>query len=110
MDAMNPPPVTVVVSTRNRSEYILKTVQSVLLNDYPNFDVLVMDQSENDLTEAILRPLLGDPRFRYLRTPTKGLSVGRNLAISATQSQFIALTDDDCEVPLQLASGTGVLL
>jgi len=48
---MNPPPVTVVVSTRNRSEYILKTVQSVLLNDDPNFDVLVMDQSENDLTE-----------------------------------------------------------
>ncbi len=99
MNTMNPPPVTVVVSTRNRSEYILKTVQSVLLNDYPNFDLLVMDQSENDLTEAILRPLLGDPRFRYLRTPTKGLSVGRNLAISATQSQFIALTDDDCEVP-----------
>ena len=99
MDTMNPPPVTVVVSTRNRSEYILKTVQSILLNDYPSFEVLVIDQSENDLTEAILRPLLGDPRFRYLRSPTKGLSVGRNLAISATQSQFIAITDDDCEVP-----------
>jgi GT2 family glycosyltransferase len=99
MDAMNPPPVTVVVSTRNRNEYIFKAVQSILLNDYPNFDVLVMDQSENDLTEDILKPLLGHPRFQYIRTPTKGLSVGRNLAISSTQSPFIAITDDDCEVP-----------
>jgi len=96
---MDPPPVTVVVSTRNRSEYILKTVQSILLNDYPSFEVIVVDQSDNDLTETALKPILHRPHLRYLKTPTRGLSVGRNLAISTTQSQFIAITDDDCETP-----------
>lgn len=99
MDKTHPPPVTVLVCTRNRGDSIVNTVQTVLLNDYPDFELRIVDQSEDDLTESSLRPFIGDPRMRYLRTATKGLSVARNLAISTTQSEFIATTDDDCETP-----------
>lgn len=97
MDKTDQPKVTVVISTRNQGDRIVKTIQTILLNDYPHFELRVIDQSEDNTTEASLRPFLDDSRFYYLRSPTQGLSAGRNLGIRHTQSEFIALTDDDCE-------------
>jgi GT2 family glycosyltransferase len=99
MDKTNTPPITVVISTRNRGGSVVKTIQTILLNDYPHFELRVIDQSEDDTTEASLRPFLDDSRFHYLRSPAQGVSAGRNLGIRHTQSEFIALTDDDCETP-----------
>ena len=99
MDRNYTPPVTVVISTRNRGDRVVKTVQTILENDYSHFELRVIDQSEDNTTENSLQPFLGDPRFHYLRTTTKGISIGRNLGISNTQNEFIALTDDDCETP-----------
>jgi len=96
---MEYPLITIVISTRNRGDRIVKTVQTIFENEYPHFDLRVIDQSEDDLTETFLRRFRGDPRFHYLRTALKGLSLGRNLGIRNTQSEFIALTDDDCEIP-----------
>jgi GT2 family glycosyltransferase len=97
MDQNYTPPVTVVISTRNRGDRVVKTVQTILENDYPHFELRVIDQSEDNTTENSLQPFLGDSRFHYLRTTTQGVSIGRNLGISNTQSEFIAITDDDCE-------------
>ena len=99
MDKIDPPQVTVVISTRNRAERIVKAVQTILENDYPHFEVRVIDQSEDDLTETSLRTFLGNPRFHYMRTHIKGISAGRNLGIDRAQTEFIGLTDDDCETP-----------
>jgi GT2 family glycosyltransferase len=92
-------PVTIVISTRNRGEKVFKTVRSVLKNDYPHFVLVVIDQSENDLTKNAINPFLKDPRFQYMRSLTQGLSTGRNVGIKSAQSEFFALTDDDCETP-----------
>ena len=73
MDKIDPPQVTVVISTRNRAERIVKAVQTILENDYPHFEVRVIDQSEDDLTETSLRTFLGNPRFHYMRTHIKGI-------------------------------------
>lgn len=51
-----------------------------------------------------------DPRFHYLRSSTKGLGRGHNAAIALTQSELIAITDDDCVVPPNwLSAVVGVL-
>jgi GT2 family glycosyltransferase len=99
MDKAHTPPVTVLVCTRNRGDGVVNTVQTILLNDYPDFVLMIVDQSEDDLTESSLGPFIGNPRVRYLRTATQGLSVARNLAIGVMQSEFIVTTDDDCETP-----------
>lgn len=92
------PPVTVIVATRNRGDSVVMAIKSILGNTYPSFELLVVDQSENDLTEKAVRPYLDDPRFCYLRTATRGLGVSHNLAISRVSTELIAITDDDCEV------------
>jgi len=91
--------MTVVISTRNRSDQILRTVQSVLGNDYPSFELRVIDQSEDNKTAEQLQPLRGSTPLCYLRTATRGLSLGRNLGIDGALGELIAMTDDDCEVP-----------
>jgi GT2 family glycosyltransferase len=99
MDKTSLPPITVVVSTRNREERILPTIQSILSNDYPQFELILVDQSQNGAAEDVLRPFQTHSHFRYIRTDLRGLSYGRNLGIRKTKNEFIAFTDDDCEVP-----------
>jgi glycosyltransferase involved in cell wall biosynthesis len=98
LQATNVPPVTVVISTRSRGDSIVATVRTILLNDYPNFALRVVDQSVDDVTAASLRPFLDNPRLRYTRSATTGVSTGRNIGIGEAQSELIAITDDDCEV------------
>jgi GT2 family glycosyltransferase len=93
------PPVFAVVATRNRGDNVVLTIQSILKNRYPDFTLLLVDQSDNDLTQEAIRPFQTDPRFFYFRTATKGLGISHNLAISRATTEIIAITDDDCEVP-----------
>ena len=99
MNSMDIPPITVVVSTRNRGDGIVKTVETILSNDYPQFELRVIDQSEDESTETSLLPFMKSPHFQYLRTVSKGVSTGRNLGINSTRNEIIAVTDDDCETP-----------
>ena len=92
------PDITVAVSTRNRGSEIFKTIETVLGNDYDNFDVVVVDQSDDETTRDALKPFFGDPRFSYVPSTKRGLAAGRNVAIAACDSELIAMTDDDCEV------------
>lgn len=98
---MNTPSVTVVISTRNRSLTVSKTIHTVLQNDYPHFELRVVDQSEDNKTGDSIRRLFADPRICYKRTPTVGLSTGLNLGIAESRNDLIAVIDDDCEAPAQ---------
>jgi GT2 family glycosyltransferase len=93
------PPVTVVISTYNRGSSIIATIESVLANDYPRFTVLVVDQSDDEATEAAVSRFRGDTRFRYLRSTIRGLGAGHNTGIRHATTELLAITDDDCLVP-----------
>jgi len=92
--------VSVVICTRNRPDLIGNAVASVLANDYPTFDVLVVDQSTDDRTGEIVRGLGGDhANLRYLHTARAGLSRAYNIGIRETSGELLAFTDDDCIAP-----------
>lgn len=92
------PKISVVVPTRNRGPQVLKTVETILANDYPGFETTVVDQSDDDLTRDALQVFFDRPHFTYLRTARRGLSAARNEGIASTESELIAMTDDDCQV------------
>jgi GT2 family glycosyltransferase len=92
------PPVTVVIPTRNRPDRLVLALRTLLRSDYPAFEVLVVDQSESNSTESVVRGLGGDGRVHYTRTATRGLSAALNCGISEATSELIAVTGDDCEV------------
>jgi glycosyltransferase involved in cell wall biosynthesis len=91
--------VTVCICTRDRGGSITSTLRSIAESSFEDFDVVIVDQSSDDVTEqAVRRTVESDTRFTYLRSSTRGLSTARNVALRNAQGTIIAFTDDDCEV------------
>lgn len=93
------PSITAVVCTRNRGDRIVDTLQSILANTHPNFEVLVIDQSTNAETETAVTQHFSDPRLRYIHSTTRGTGMSRGLGLTNARGAIVAYTDDDCMVP-----------
>ena len=72
---------------------------SVLTNDHPDFDLLVVDQSNDDSTKLALADFEADDRFRYVHLDRVGLSHAYNFGIALSSGPLMAFTDDDCVAP-----------
>jgi GT2 family glycosyltransferase len=91
--------LSVVVCTRNRPDDLRECVATILAAESaPAFELLVVDQSDGEESARALEGALSDPRVRLVRTPTRGLSQARNIAIASARSEAILFTDDDCRV------------
>lgn len=90
------PRVTVVVASYNAAPTLRACLDSLLRLDYPNFEILVVDDGSTDETPEITAKY---PQVRTLRQRTNfGLSTARNLGIRAATGEIIAFTDADCRV------------
>jgi glycosyltransferase involved in cell wall biosynthesis len=70
-----------------------------LANGYPNFELIVVDQSSDSETEEALGPFGADRRLRYLKSATIGKGNALNVGLKETTGAVVAITDDDCTVP-----------
>ncbi|MBV9896839.1 MAG: glycosyltransferase family 2 protein [Chloroflexi bacterium] len=92
--------ISTIVCTRNRPDLIGTALESILANDYASYDVLVVDQSTDDRTGAVVRGLMDThSNLRYVHTPIAGLSRAYNIGIRESRGELIAFTDDDCVAP-----------
>lgn len=89
------PRVSVVIPTHNSARYLDDAIQSVLAQDYADFELLVVDDaSTDDTADHVAR--YRDPRVRYLRNDTqRGIAGARNRGIDAARGEFIASLDGD---------------
>jgi len=69
-DSLRTPLVTVVVPTRNRAEYLRSTIDSILTQDYPNIECIVVDGDSTDGSQDILATY-GD-RIQFISEPDRG--------------------------------------
>ena len=78
--------VSAIICTRNRHDSVGQAVASVLANEYPSFDLIIIDQSDGARTEEIVRQLPSRPgQVRYIHSSVPGLSRAYNLAIAETK-------------------------
>ena len=100
------PKASVLICTRNRPQDLALALPTVLANDYSGYEVIVVDQSDGrETADVVCAYLDAHPNLRYVSTETRGLSNARNLAVSLSQGEIIAFTDDDCESPPDWISG-----
>src|SRR5438552_4725595 len=92
------PCISAVVPTRNRPDHAVPCVDAILANAGDDFELLVIDQSDDDATERALAVYHSDSRFRYIRSPSRGASAARNVGIEQSRAPIVAFTDDDCRV------------
>jgi glycosyltransferase involved in cell wall biosynthesis len=89
--------VSILLCTRNRGTAPLASIRAILASDYPQFELLVMDQSDDDATLRALEPLCAaDARLRYFRLEIPGKPFALNWGLSLARGEILALTDDDC--------------
>jgi glycosyltransferase involved in cell wall biosynthesis len=94
-----PVEVSVVIPTRNRPDDIEPAVRSVLASDHRAFELVVVDQSDDDATRHHLELIAaGDSRLRYVKMEGVGLSRSRNEGMRRTKGPIVAFLDDDCTV------------
>jgi GT2 family glycosyltransferase len=92
------PSVTVVICTRNRTALLKTALASVLACDYPDFDVVVVDNASDDAATVEYVESLSEPRVQVRVEPVAGLAVARNTGIMAARGSVVAFTDDDVVV------------
>jgi glycosyltransferase involved in cell wall biosynthesis len=92
VSAPRQPLVSCVMPTRDRAEFALHAIDLFRRQDYPERELLVVDDGDDDLE----RRLPADARVRYLSAP-RGESIGakRNRAIQEARGEFVAQWDDD---------------
>ncbi|MEA2734525.1 MAG: hypothetical protein QOE14_976 [Humisphaera sp.] len=87
------PGVTVAIYTRDRADVLEACVRSLQQLDYPNFDILVLDNSHDPVPTRERAEKLG---VGYVRCLASSAGRARNAAVEQSRSEWIAFLDDDC--------------
>ena len=88
--------VTIVTPAFNAAAHLGEMIESVLAQTYGDFELLIVDDGSTDRTAAIAATYCDrDPRIVLLRTPNRGPSGARNLALRHARGAYIAFLDSD---------------
>ncbi|WP_437023078.1 glycosyltransferase [Streptomyces sp. enrichment culture] len=90
-----PPSAGVVVATRERAGQLARALDSLLAQDHPDFEIVVVDNAPmTGETRELVERKYGE-RVRYVREPVPGLAVAHNRGLEAVRGEVVAFTDDD---------------
>ncbi|HEX8249434.1 MAG TPA: glycosyltransferase [Pyrinomonadaceae bacterium] len=90
-DDVSLPYISVVICTYNGGRTIRDCMEGLTKLDYPNFEVIVVDDGSKDNTAEIV----SEYPFRLIQTENRGLGSARNTGLEAAKGEIIAYTDDD---------------
>jgi len=105
--------ISVVIPTYNRLSSLKKCLLSVLENDYPDFEITIVDDFSTDGTREYLEKLkVQSQKLKViLNEKNLGASASRNKGIRTAKGEWVAFIDDDCQAEKnwlsELAKKTG---
>jgi GT2 family glycosyltransferase len=95
---LDPPVVSVIVATRERTASLARCLDSLLRMPYPNLDIIVVD---NDPAGPATEQLIAErypSAVRYAVEPRRGLASAHNRGLELATGSILAFTDDDVVV------------
>jgi glycosyltransferase involved in cell wall biosynthesis len=87
------PLVSVIIPTFNRAWTLKKAIDSVLDQDYKNYELIVVDDGSTDQTEKLLNPYTES--IKLIQQPNEGVGAARNRGVKASSGNLIAFLDSD---------------
>lgn len=100
---------TIVVPTYNRADLIAKTLESLLRQTYPHFEIIVVDDGSTDNTAAVVSKNT-DPRVQYVKKNNAERAAARNFGAARAKGHFVNFFDsDDIALPNHLQEAANVL-
>ena len=94
------PKISVIIPTYNRASMVCACVASVLATEWPNLEVIVVDDCSPDNTvDEVKRCFGSDQRVRYLRNTRNSFqAVSRNNGVQVATGEYLFFLDDDNKV------------
>jgi glycosyltransferase involved in cell wall biosynthesis len=88
--------ISVVLATYNRAELLAQAIESVRVQEYPNWELVVVDDGSSDGTPEVLKRLsTEDKRIVVVTEANRGLSGARNTGLSMATGEILCYQDDD---------------
>ncbi len=90
------PKISVIVPVYNCGEYVGSCLDSIVSQDYPDLEIIVVDDGSTDYGATICRAFAAlDSRVVLIRRPNGGLSAARNTGLDRATGDYVAFVDGD---------------
>ncbi|MFN4234273.1 MAG: glycosyltransferase family 2 protein [Bacteroidia bacterium] len=83
-----------IIPTYNRGHLIVNTLQSLITQTYPHFEIIVVDDGSTDNTEEIVKSIHSD-KIRYFKIPNSERGYARNFGASKATGLYLNFFDSD---------------
>jgi peptidoglycan-N-acetylglucosamine deacetylase len=91
-----PPLQSVLIPARNEARVIVAAIRHVLASDYPNLEVIVIDDGSDDGTSDLVRKhFSADPRIKLVTIPNGGKAAALNSGLKHARGDVIVALDAD---------------
>ena len=88
--------ISIVTPMYNGEKYVEETIQSVLKQTYPNWEMVIVDDGSKDNGPSIVEKYAQtDNRIKLLRQSNAGSSAARNNGLKHVQGRFVCFLDSD---------------
>lgn len=103
------PRISIIVPAYNEGKLLRETIQSLLQQDYPDYEVVIVDDGSTDDTRAIARDLVGEysrpdggrVEVKLVEKPNGGKSTALNAGIQVASGEFVLNVDGDSQLSPQ---------
>jgi len=95
----NNPTISIIIPTINRSHLISRSIESILNQTYQNFEIIIVDSSQNEETKKIIENFqkFGKRIIFFSFREKRGIAAARNFGIKKSNGEYLAFQDDDDE-------------
>jgi glycosyltransferase involved in cell wall biosynthesis/ADP-heptose:LPS heptosyltransferase/predicted O-methyltransferase YrrM len=94
VDGTQYPLVSILMAAHNDEKYIAEAIESILIQNYRRFELIVVNDGSTDSTAQIVAGYKDD-RLRLVNKPNGGLSTARNTGLANSTGKFIVFVDAD---------------
>lgn len=90
------PKISIIITTYNRKKQLEECINSILMQKYFNYEIIIVDDCSNDNTEEYITDIFKDKRIKYFRNEENlGASESRKKGYLKSRGTYIIFCDDD---------------
>jgi glycosyltransferase involved in cell wall biosynthesis len=93
---------SLIVTTRGRTKELIKLFETLVSQTYREFDVIVVDQNEDDRVTKIVAEYADVMSIRHVFAEPKGKAAANNVGLKLATGDIVCFPDDDCWYPSDL--------
>src|SRR3989344_4619200 len=94
---MELPRVSILLTTRNRAEFLARTVPAIFMQTFKGFELIIIDDGSTDKTQEVIRRLVEHDQRVVSVNNGKNLGISKSLngALARARGEYGAIADDD---------------